>query len=169
MKQRFLVGKMNVPDEKEGGHDEVTMETLGEDSTFLFVNAVTSSSSLLLTCVIFCLSSWYVHREEPLALQVYPMWGTMSGQWLFQSCRGQQRSTPPLTFDFGGRLPSQFPSAASASRDWGGRWRQDRTESNLWCSSTNLSHLWAQARPQRIHRESLLSVRGTGFSFCLPP
>lgn len=58
MKQRFLVGKMNVPDEKEGGHDEVTMETLGEDSTFLFVNAVTSSSSsLLLTCVIFCLSS----------------------------------------------------------------------------------------------------------------
>ncbi len=33
MKQRYLVGKMNVPDEKEGGHDEVTMETLGEDSS----------------------------------------------------------------------------------------------------------------------------------------
>ncbi|XP_010745158.2 zinc finger ZZ-type and EF-hand domain-containing protein 1 isoform X1 [Larimichthys crocea] len=30
MKQRFLVGKMNVPDEKEGGHDEVTMETLAD-------------------------------------------------------------------------------------------------------------------------------------------
>lgn len=33
MKQRYLVGKMNVPGEKEGGHDEVTMETLGEDSS----------------------------------------------------------------------------------------------------------------------------------------
>lgn len=32
MKQRYLVGKMNVPDEKDGGHDEVTMDTLGEDS-----------------------------------------------------------------------------------------------------------------------------------------
>lgn len=31
MKQRYFVGKMNVPDEKDGGHDEVTMETLGED------------------------------------------------------------------------------------------------------------------------------------------
>lgn len=31
MKQRYLVGKMNVPDEKEGGQEEVTMETLGED------------------------------------------------------------------------------------------------------------------------------------------
>ncbi|XP_051256250.1 zinc finger ZZ-type and EF-hand domain-containing protein 1 isoform X2 [Dicentrarchus labrax] len=30
MKQRYLVGKMNVPDEKEGGHDEVTMETLAD-------------------------------------------------------------------------------------------------------------------------------------------
>uniref|UniRef100_A0A667YP60 Zinc finger ZZ-type and EF-hand domain containing 1 n=1 Tax=Myripristis murdjan TaxID=586833 RepID=A0A667YP60_9TELE len=30
MKQRYLVGKMNVPDEKEGGPDEVTMETLAE-------------------------------------------------------------------------------------------------------------------------------------------
>ncbi|KAM4620940.1 zinc finger ZZ-type and EF-hand domain-containing protein 1 [Polymixia lowei] len=30
MKQRYLVGKMNVPDEKEGGHDEVTMEALAE-------------------------------------------------------------------------------------------------------------------------------------------
>lgn len=31
MKQRYLVGKMNVPDEKEDGvHDEVTMDTLGE-------------------------------------------------------------------------------------------------------------------------------------------
>lgn len=33
MKQRYLVGKMNVPDEKEGGPDEVTMETLGKDSS----------------------------------------------------------------------------------------------------------------------------------------
>ncbi|XP_037604107.1 zinc finger ZZ-type and EF-hand domain-containing protein 1 isoform X4 [Sebastes umbrosus] len=30
MKQRYLVSKMNVPDEKEGGHDEVSMETLAE-------------------------------------------------------------------------------------------------------------------------------------------
>uniref|UniRef100_A0A665UYM5 Zinc finger, ZZ-type with EF hand domain 1 n=1 Tax=Echeneis naucrates TaxID=173247 RepID=A0A665UYM5_ECHNA len=30
MKQRYLVGKMNVPDEKEGVPDEVTMETLAE-------------------------------------------------------------------------------------------------------------------------------------------
>ncbi|XP_029956401.1 zinc finger ZZ-type and EF-hand domain-containing protein 1 [Salarias fasciatus] len=30
MKQRYLVGKMNVPDVKEGGLDEVTMETLAE-------------------------------------------------------------------------------------------------------------------------------------------
>ncbi|KAM9348292.1 zinc finger ZZ-type and EF-hand domain-containing protein 1 [Symphorus nematophorus] len=30
MKQRYLVGKMNVPGEKEGGHDEVTMETLAD-------------------------------------------------------------------------------------------------------------------------------------------
>ncbi|XP_035523211.1 zinc finger ZZ-type and EF-hand domain-containing protein 1 isoform X1 [Morone saxatilis] len=30
MKQRYLVGKMNVSDEKEGGHDEVTMETLAD-------------------------------------------------------------------------------------------------------------------------------------------
>ncbi|XP_074528100.1 zinc finger ZZ-type and EF-hand domain-containing protein 1 [Halichoeres trimaculatus] len=30
MKQRYLVGKMNVPDEKEGGQEEVTMETLAE-------------------------------------------------------------------------------------------------------------------------------------------
>lgn len=29
MKQRYLVGKMNVPDDKEGVPDEVTMETLG--------------------------------------------------------------------------------------------------------------------------------------------
>lgn len=33
MKQRYLVGKMNISDEKgDGGHDEVTMETLGEDT-----------------------------------------------------------------------------------------------------------------------------------------
>lgn len=32
MKQRYLVGKMNVPEEKEGDPDEVTMESLGEDS-----------------------------------------------------------------------------------------------------------------------------------------
>ncbi|XP_041807765.1 zinc finger ZZ-type and EF-hand domain-containing protein 1 [Chelmon rostratus] len=30
MKQRYLVGKMNGPNEKEGGHDEVTMETLAD-------------------------------------------------------------------------------------------------------------------------------------------
>lgn len=30
MKQRYLVGKMNVPDEKEGGQHEVTMETLAD-------------------------------------------------------------------------------------------------------------------------------------------
>lgn len=31
MKQRYLVGKMNVPDMKsDEGHEEVTMETLGE-------------------------------------------------------------------------------------------------------------------------------------------
>ncbi|XP_056141323.1 zinc finger ZZ-type and EF-hand domain-containing protein 1 isoform X2 [Lampris incognitus] len=30
MRQRYLVGKMNVSDEKEGSHDEVTMETLAE-------------------------------------------------------------------------------------------------------------------------------------------
>uniref|UniRef100_A0A669B698 Zinc finger ZZ-type and EF-hand domain containing 1 n=1 Tax=Oreochromis niloticus TaxID=8128 RepID=A0A669B698_ORENI len=30
MKQRYLVGKMNIHDEREGGPDEVTMETLGE-------------------------------------------------------------------------------------------------------------------------------------------
>ncbi|XP_033954459.1 zinc finger ZZ-type and EF-hand domain-containing protein 1 [Pseudochaenichthys georgianus] len=30
MKQRYLVSKMNVPDDKEGGHDEVNMETLAE-------------------------------------------------------------------------------------------------------------------------------------------
>ncbi|XP_023145659.2 zinc finger ZZ-type and EF-hand domain-containing protein 1 [Amphiprion ocellaris] len=30
MKQRYLVGKMNVLDEKEAGHDEVTMDTLAE-------------------------------------------------------------------------------------------------------------------------------------------
>lgn len=30
MKQRYLVGKMNLPDDKEDGHEEVTMETLGE-------------------------------------------------------------------------------------------------------------------------------------------
>lgn len=32
MKQRYLVGKMNAPEEKEGDPDEVTMESLGEDS-----------------------------------------------------------------------------------------------------------------------------------------
>ncbi|XP_057676700.1 zinc finger ZZ-type and EF-hand domain-containing protein 1 isoform X1 [Corythoichthys intestinalis] len=30
MKQRYIVGKMNVPDEKEGSSDEVTIETLAE-------------------------------------------------------------------------------------------------------------------------------------------
>ncbi|KAM3601090.1 uncharacterized protein V6R79_007539 [Siganus canaliculatus] len=30
MKQRYLVGKMNVPEDKEGDHDEVTMETLAD-------------------------------------------------------------------------------------------------------------------------------------------
>ncbi|KAM9728084.1 zinc finger ZZ-type and EF-hand domain-containing protein 1 [Menidia menidia] len=30
MKQRYLVGKMNLPDDKEGSHNEVTMETLAE-------------------------------------------------------------------------------------------------------------------------------------------
>ena len=30
MKQRHLVSKMNVPDEKEGVPEEVTMESLGE-------------------------------------------------------------------------------------------------------------------------------------------
>lgn len=36
MKQRYLVGKMNVPDEKEdGGHDEVTMDTLGEGTIWV--------------------------------------------------------------------------------------------------------------------------------------
>ncbi|XP_070699308.1 zinc finger ZZ-type and EF-hand domain-containing protein 1 [Pempheris klunzingeri] len=30
MKQRYLVGKLNVPDEKEADHDEVTMDTLAE-------------------------------------------------------------------------------------------------------------------------------------------
>ena len=33
MKQRYLVGKLNIPDDKEGGQEEVTMETLGEDSS----------------------------------------------------------------------------------------------------------------------------------------
>ena len=33
MKQRYLVGKMTVSDEKEGGSDEVTMETLGEEDS----------------------------------------------------------------------------------------------------------------------------------------
>lgn len=32
MKQRYLVGKLNVPDEKDGGPEEVTVETLGKDS-----------------------------------------------------------------------------------------------------------------------------------------
>lgn len=31
MKQRYLVGKMNIPYEKEGIPDEVTMDTLGEE------------------------------------------------------------------------------------------------------------------------------------------
>lgn len=31
MKQRYFVGKMNIPYEKDGGPDEVTMETLGEE------------------------------------------------------------------------------------------------------------------------------------------
>lgn len=30
MKQRYLVGKMNLPEEKENGPDEVTMDSLGE-------------------------------------------------------------------------------------------------------------------------------------------
>lgn len=33
MKQRYLVGKMNIPGEKDGVHDEVTMDTLGKDSS----------------------------------------------------------------------------------------------------------------------------------------
>lgn len=33
---------MNVPDDKEGGHDEVNMETLGKDFTFLYTNYVIS-------------------------------------------------------------------------------------------------------------------------------
>lgn len=33
MKQRYIVSKMTVSDEKEGGPDEVTMETLGEVSS----------------------------------------------------------------------------------------------------------------------------------------
>lgn len=33
MKQRYIVGKMTFPDEKEGGSDEVTMETLGRCSS----------------------------------------------------------------------------------------------------------------------------------------
>lgn len=30
MKQRYLVSKMNVSDEKEGGQEEVSMDTLGD-------------------------------------------------------------------------------------------------------------------------------------------
>lgn len=32
MKQRYLVGKMNVPDDDEGSHEEVTMDSLGKDN-----------------------------------------------------------------------------------------------------------------------------------------
>lgn len=44
MKQRYLVGKMNNHDEREGGPDEVTMETLGE--RFFLFNATSFSSRL---------------------------------------------------------------------------------------------------------------------------
>uniref|UniRef100_H2M814 Zinc finger ZZ-type and EF-hand domain containing 1 n=1 Tax=Oryzias latipes TaxID=8090 RepID=H2M814_ORYLA len=49
MKQRYLVGKMNLPDDKEDGHEEVTMETLAEmcieKSLLLFRFAPSGKSS----------------------------------------------------------------------------------------------------------------------------
>lgn len=33
MKQRYLVGKMNIYDDKEGSPEEVTMDSLGKEST----------------------------------------------------------------------------------------------------------------------------------------
>uniref|UniRef100_A0A3P9L8A9 Zinc finger, ZZ-type with EF hand domain 1 n=1 Tax=Oryzias latipes TaxID=8090 RepID=A0A3P9L8A9_ORYLA len=48
MKQRYLVGKMNLPDDKEDGHEEVTMETLEmciEKSLLLFRFAPSGKSS----------------------------------------------------------------------------------------------------------------------------
>lgn len=50
MKQRYLVGKMNVSDEKEGGHDEVTMDTLGEYSSSCKAHPFIYSVIFLILC-----------------------------------------------------------------------------------------------------------------------
>lgn len=55
MKQRYLVGKMNVPEEKEGIPDEVTMESLGEDSSHMDHRCV--PDVICLTIFVFLLSS----------------------------------------------------------------------------------------------------------------
>lgn len=55
MKQRYLVGKLNVPNVKEGGPDEVTVETLGKD--FSLSNAKLQPFLLWTTlhsCAYFC-------------------------------------------------------------------------------------------------------------------
>lgn len=57
MKQRYLVSKMNVPDEKEGGHDAVSMETLGDNpanrTTLSFHQLCFHFNIILLTSVMF--------------------------------------------------------------------------------------------------------------------
>lgn len=65
MKQRYLVGVISNPDEREEGErEEVTLETLGEESRFSkatfhhFVSlAFEISSPIFLTCVTFYFSS----------------------------------------------------------------------------------------------------------------
>lgn len=66
MKQRYLVGKMNGPNEKEGGHDEVTMETLGETPADIKLKP-TPLLSLFLLCwlVLFsvCLADTCIEKS----------------------------------------------------------------------------------------------------------
>ena len=137
------------------------------------LNEIPSSNILFLPIycwLFFCLSSWYVHWEEPLALQICPLRSTLSGQWLHKSCRGQQRSAPPLKFDLWRGLPAQLVSGTSVFGGWGGGWGQSRTEPAPRCSSPKLLFMCAQqARPQRLHREPLLPVRGTSLALRLPP
>lgn len=54
MKQRYLAGKMNGPDEKGDGHqEEVTMETLGKECKAKSLSFTLPVFEFLLTYVFF--------------------------------------------------------------------------------------------------------------------
>lgn len=156
MKQRYLAGKMNGPNEKGDGHqEEVTMDTLGKlfKANSLFVKPEVD------WFLHFSLS-WCMHWEEPPASQVPTMWPSMSWHWQLQNNRGWQCSISWVKFNLRRGLPGQFLSGITECCKQG--------ESPVpWCSSPDLVYWWPeQAGQQKLRGEPLYTARGTSIALC---